>query len=141
MAVLLLSGCLHDQSPTTEEIAFTTVTKGSAIQPRYMGAGEVIITSLGQWKANVGDLVPNINFSNEIVIAAFSGEKPTGGYYINIDSVVKSGGNYMISIERTSPGEGCIVTQALSWPYHIIRMEKVPITNIVIEYKNIVDEC
>ncbi len=68
---------------------------------------------------------PEVNFSESTIIAVFMGEFSTGGYGIEIIEVIDMNQSVMIKVEKTYPGEGCIVTMAFSQPYHIVRIDKI----------------
>lgn len=57
----------------------------------------------------------SIDFQKSAVIAAFSGEKATGGYAVRINA---EEGKY--EIEDVSPPHGAIVTEALTTPFAIV---------------------
>lgn len=56
-----------------------------------------------------------IDFTNSAVIAAFAGERNTGGY-----SVIYEGANGKFSVSVKSPPKGGMVTQVISTPYKIV---------------------
>jgi len=68
---------------------------------------------------------PKINFSDTTVIAVFMGEFSTGGYGIEIEEIFNMPKSTIVKVEKTYHGAGCIVTQALSQPYHIVRTNKI----------------
>jgi hypothetical protein len=51
-----------------------------------------------------------------VVLGAFLGERPTGGYGVEIVRICDG----RIVVERRSPPEDAIVTQALTAPYHMV---------------------
>ncbi len=53
-----------------------------------------------------------------------SGEKPTGGYDIRIKSVMKAEDDTLISVKEISPGKDDMVTEALTYPYIIVKIDK-----------------
>ena len=53
-----------------------------------------------------------------------SGEKPTGGYAISLVKMEGSGDDRIILIKETSPGKDDVVTEALTYPYMILKIEK-----------------
>jgi hypothetical protein len=67
---------------------------------------------------------PKVDFSKEYVIGVFAGTKPTGGYSIAVTSVIDAGTTRTLMVTISKPGEGCIVTQALTSPYQIIVVPK-----------------
>ncbi len=62
-----------------------------------------------------------------------SGEKPTGGYGISIKSAEDIEGRTVIIIEETSPGKDEMVTEALTYPYVVIKINKDLFINVTIE--------
>lgn len=67
---------------------------------------------------------PAIDFSREVVIVASLGQKPTGGYDIQIERVIPTtNGNVEVIVTTISPGPNCIVTAVLTNPVDIIRMD------------------
>lgn len=71
------------------------------------------------------DPLPEVNFSETIVIAVFMGEFNTGGYGIEIKEILNINQLIVVKVEKTFPGEGCILTEALSQPYHIVKINKI----------------
>ena len=67
--------------------------------------------------------LPDVDFNNEIVIAVFQGEKPTGGYSIEIIKIVEDN-KIIVFYKEFSPEPGDFVTQALTQPYHIVKIKK-----------------
>ena len=65
---------------------------------------------------------PVIDFNKETVVGVFLGEKPTGGYDIEIVSAERIDGTLLISFAEKSPQSGAILTQALTQPFHIVRV-------------------
>lgn len=59
---------------------------------------------------------PEIDFDRSMVVAATLGQRSTGGYSIDIDDVYAIDGATLVEVVETSPGEGCLVTQALTAP-------------------------
>jgi hypothetical protein len=59
---------------------------------------------------------PRIEFGNQVVVGAFLGERPSGGYGVEITRVCEE----RIVLERRSPPDDAMVTQALTAPYHLV---------------------
>ena len=59
---------------------------------------------------------PPIDFSEQVVVVAAMGSRPTGGYAIRIDRASYAGDTLWIEVTSVSPGAGCVTTQALSAP-------------------------
>jgi hypothetical protein len=67
---------------------------------------------------------PEVDFSNYDVIAVIDKEEPTGGFMMEIKAVEEHNGKLNVRITKTEPGPDCVVTQALTQPFHIIRTGK-----------------
>lgn len=67
---------------------------------------------------------PEVDFSKTTIIAVFMGQFRTGGYGIEVKELIDTGLSVVVKVEKTHPGEGCIVIFALSQPYHIIKVDK-----------------
>lgn len=62
----------------------------------------------------------DVQTSNFIVLNM--GEKPTGGYQIGLESVVETDKNIIITIKEIAPESNAMVTQAITYPYSIVRI-------------------
>lgn len=60
--------------------------------------------------------LPAVDFSTRIVVAAAMGRRATGGYAIRIESVSRRGDDLEVVVVESSPGAGCLTTQALTAP-------------------------
>lgn len=80
------------------------------------------------WNSLHGDdaEVPDVDFSAKIVLAAVLGERPTGGYEADIESISKNTNppEVRVFVNEIEPGSGCPVTQAITVPYHIVKTDK-----------------
>ncbi|MCK4260498.1 MAG: RICIN domain-containing protein [Halanaerobiales bacterium] len=70
----------------------------------------------------------------DLILAIYSGAKPTGGYGVRVQKVVEVGGKIEVYVEETSPKPGQIVTQAFTHPRTVV---KVSTTNENIVIKNV----
>jgi len=68
---------------------------------------------------------PDVDFNIDQLLALFLGERNTGGYSINIESVVELDTQVTINVLEQVPGAGCVVTTALTQPYQFIIMSKI----------------
>lgn len=76
--------------------------------------------------------MPEVDFSKEMVVAAFAGQKNTGGYQLNLTGLDRRGGHIDISLSLTQPGPDCLVAQALTQPYVIVR---IPYSNKQVNFR------
>lgn len=81
------------------------------------------------WAAHTADTVPapdlpKVDFSKEMVVAAFAGIRNTGGYRLSLVGMEAKDGRLIVSMSLTRPSPGCIVAQAVSQPYVWVKTEK-----------------
>ncbi len=84
--------------------------------------------------------MPEVDFSKTTIIAVFMGEFSTGGYEIEVKEIVDTGPSVVVKVEKTYPGPGCIVTQAFSQPYHIVKVDKIE-KDVIFETFTRTTEC
>lgn len=124
-----LTGCAASPSPTLADME--TIDKGeySGIMTRE----QLVMKSLDEWgnfwdrhtSVHVPALnAPEVDFSKEMIIAVFSGEKPTGGYSIEITEVEFAEDEVTIFFEEVLPEPGEPVTEALTQPFHIVKINR-----------------
>jgi len=113
--------------PATQ-VSFQTVEKGI-----YSGVKEplqITIREQAEWKSlwqrhtsikGNPPPAPAIDFGDQIVVAVFLGEKPTGGYQISFISAERINGVLTVSFSEKEPPPGAITTQAFTQPFHIVR--------------------
>ena len=70
--------------------------------------------------------VPRVEFQEKMVIALLDSVRPTGGYSVDITSVQPTDQGVFVSGVQTAPGPNCIVTQALTQPYHLVTVSWTP---------------
>lgn len=63
---------------------------------------------------------PAIDLTQQSVIVAALGQRPTGGFSIHIDSIRGAGGGRDVFVTTTRPGPTCATTQAMTQPVHIV---------------------
>jgi len=69
-------------------------------------------------------LAPIIDFEREMVVGIFLGEKHTGGYEVEIVRAERSDSALYFYYREKSPPPGAIVTQALTQPFHLVKLAK-----------------
>ena len=83
-----------------------------------------VIRSQAAYKAAFGHAAPaDVKFgAGDVVIFYSPGVQPTGGYEASIVSVVQVGRSLIIATHLSSPGPNCIVTDALSKPFALVKV-------------------
>ena len=79
-----------------------------------------------------GEYLPDVDFSNYMVVAAFLGERGTSGYGIEVTKAEESDTDVYVYVRETLPGPTCKVTEGEYAPMHavkIVRSDK-PVTFI-----------
>ncbi len=110
-------------------VSFQTVARGS--RSGIAEAAQIVVRDQAEWaslwqKHSSVDAnppaPPAIDFGKELVAAVFLGQKPTGGYAVEIVSVERSNGQLTVGLRETSPAPGAIATQAFTQAFHIVRI-------------------
>jgi hypothetical protein len=121
------------QTAQVQTVAFTTLEKGT-----YCGVPErkaVLVTDEQAWetlwrqhtsRVVNGPGAPAIDFSQKSVLAVYMGEQRTGGYSVAVTSITRENGRLTVTVRQTRPGPGAITTMALTQPFHLVRIPKVP---------------
>ena len=132
----------EEEEPGEQTLPFTTLAHG------FTGGQEartmVAITSNAQLNAAVGAMSSPVNlaidFEDYMGIAVFAGSQATGGHDIAVTHIEEDAGMLTVTVTKTDPGTECVVTQALTSPYHIVlvRTQQADVT-FKMEYK--VTEC
>ncbi len=128
-------------------IDFTMIARGT--DSSYLNVRQMAIRSSRRW-SNVWQLhtynteppppIPQVDFSRHSVIAVFAGQKPTSGYSIKIIKVEINGSQtkdpeaIAISVRHRQPKAGDFVTEALTYPYHMIWIPKLDGKKVVFKH-------
>lgn len=67
---------------------------------------------------------PEVNITERFVAALFLGQRPSGGYGLNVTDVVVAEGEYRIHYEEIAPGRGCGVPAVITHPHVILTLER-----------------
>lgn len=124
------SGCAADEespSGAARSIPFETLGKGT--NSRIEKPLQEVIKSPEKWQSlwrriqAPGD-PPNINFSESMVVLVAMGTQRTGGYSIQVSKVREEKGKIIVSYQAKKPGPGAITTQALTSPFHVVKLQR-----------------
>lgn len=123
MLWLLLAAAMQVAPPT-----FVTVAAGG--RSAITEAQHTVVRSETDWQAlwrrhGGRDAAPAVDFSREIVAAVFLGTRPTGGYRVDITAARREAEALVIDFVERRPQPGALVTQALTSPFHIVRLPQV----------------
>ena len=127
-------------------IDFTTIAQGT--NSGYQSASQTVIDNeegwINLWQQHTSDTepsppVPKVDFTSYKVVAVFAGEKSTGGYSVEILTVetrnfqTKDLPSLVIVVEYRQPQPGGLVTEAMTYPYHMIKIPKIDVKKVVFE--------
>lgn len=68
--------------------------------------------------------VPLVDFSEYMVAGVFAGQKPSGGYEVEITGIEVVNNSLNIYYKETVPSAGQVVTTVMTQPFHIIKIKK-----------------
>lgn len=94
-----------------------------------------VIANAEQWRKFAAEVEaspadpPPVDFDKQTVVAIFAGTKPTGGYSVKVTKVTDQSrpgkpSTAVVDYEVISPPPDAMVTQALTYPYVVVRIEK-----------------
>ena len=118
-------------APNQMTIPVTTIQKGN-----FSGIREplqVVVRTQDQWNSlwkkhasiqSPPSPPPGVNFTAEMVVGLFTGEKTTGGYEVEITGAeLKTSMLYIYYVEK-SPTSGGMAIQALIQPFHLAKLPR-----------------
>ena len=127
-------------------IDFTTIAQGA--DSGYQSASQTVIDNqegwINLWQQHTSDTeppppVPQVDFTSYNVVAVFAGEKSTGGYSVEMLTVetrnfqTKDLPSLVIVVEYRQPQPEDFVTEAMTYPYHMIKIPQIDVKNVVFE--------
>lgn len=112
-------------------VSFTSLSAGAAsavpMRKNYVIENDAEFEELWSLIGAPGER-PVVDFSKDVVVAVFQGEKPTGGYGIRVTAVADKDAAREVWVSLAEPEEGCAVTQAVTSPYHVISLPKTSLS-------------
>lgn len=117
MLLLLHAGCsTGDGSEEPRDLRVERISSDAPGQgPRQPRA--VVATSAAALSGEVGANVPDSGSGT--YLAAYWGEKPTGGYSMSVRSARLEGSRVTVRLALREPPRDAILTQALTYPYAV----------------------
>ncbi len=113
-------------------------TLGQGDRTQIMSAREVVVRTPAEWDALWRAHLPTPppatpDFSKEMVVGVFLGDKPTPGYGVTIVSATTEGGVLRVRYREASPPADAISAQVITYPYHIVAIPKSAATDVKFE--------
>lgn len=104
-----------------------TIDKGAHSQ--ITSSREVAVRSAAEWDVLWRAHQPAgphaaIDFSKEMIVAVFLGNRPTADYSVTIVSAVEEGSVLRVRYRETPPAPDAMTAQILTYPYQIVAIPK-----------------
>jgi hypothetical protein len=137
-----------DEMPAAErppEIALVGVRFNTGLEQRE----RLVVRDSAHWErvwsrlaARVGprEPTPAVDFGREMIIVVAMGERRSGGFDVDIDSIRSNGRELLVYVTEETPGEFCGTTAALTTPAGLARLRRVGLPVRFVERKEI-REC
>ena len=131
--------------PRLQPVEFDILAAGSTSeirQPRrvVIESWNGLVQLLQQHDPNRSVALPRIDFRNQIVIARFLGEQPSGGHDVSLDSIERTDAGWLsLHYLEETPGE-CAVSALPTQPFVIIAVERAE-GGILFESKTVEARC
>lgn len=132
------------ENKLVKSLEFTTIEKGffSGFTKRKNWVIKTQEQWLKLWNMHTSTRIPHppspvIDFTKNMVLAVFIGQKPTGGFSVEIIRVEKKEDTIVVFFRETKPSPDAEVTAVLTQPYHIIKIKK---TDLPVVFKNLEEE-
>ncbi|MFN5746491.1 MAG: protease complex subunit PrcB family protein [Methylococcaceae bacterium] len=79
------------------------------------------------WQAHTAGLSPTptapaLDFSKKMLIWAFAGSQPNGGYRLEMTGVTHTKNRIVVSLRLLKPGEDCVVSAMMGQPFVMIAL-------------------
>ena len=117
---------------TWQELAKGSQASGGEGSRFFVATSQAELENL--WGLAYGGLltppeVPDVDFSAESVAGMFLGQRPTGGYSVDVQGVSLEDGEVYLQVDVTEPAQGAITTQALTNPWVMVRISQPGLSN------------
>src|SRR5262245_35790098 len=135
-SVLLLLASCTACAAVAAPVPFSTLAKGLA-----SGVGQptqVVVRTENDWAAlwsrhmgtQIAPSPPPVDFSRDMVVALFMGERPTGGYAIEVTRIERTDSGLSVHYQTTRPDPAAMQPQALTQPLHLVALPRTddPVT-------------
>ena len=134
LVALLSAACTVTATSEEQEVPAVGAASADAIElqsSQHCGLtapGVVLVRSQAQWRELGRTLRTSLpaeqlpDFDNHWLVIAALGQKPTGGFSVELASARQSGDQLELRLRQSAPGPDDMVTQALTTPCSIIRV-------------------
>jgi hypothetical protein len=130
--IFIIQSCSSSQEKSI--VGFTVLASGA--NSGFKDKERIVVTDKANFQMMWDNLyinfsdkppLPDVNFSNQMLIGVFLGEFPNGGSSIAVKSVDMYDDVVIMNIEELTPGPTCVTTDVITQPYQIVRIPKVSV--------------
>lgn len=111
--------------PQSREVTFQTLARGA--NGGVCESRNAVVKTESEWAALWKAVhaqgeppAPHVDFSKQMVIAVFQGERSSGGHSIEVKKMVEEGGQVKVLVEEVAPGKNCLSAMVITCPYHLV---------------------
>lgn len=125
LCFMILSCGVNNTKVTTEKGLYEVLTQestGGASIRFFEILSEPREIKMLQNDENLKNKVSFTDIQNSNFVILNMGEKSTGGFAIGVDSVSETAKNIIIKVKESSPKEGTMVSQALTYPFCVVKI-------------------
>jgi hypothetical protein len=163
ITTLILFSCKSSEKPTAEEshfpkveskdpvktdiIEFTILKEGTnsgfkTAENKVINSTEELSKVWGVLFQNYMEIatLPKVDFRAYSVILITMGEQTSGGYTINIKSILNSKSEEKVAVNESKPGASCMTTSVMTYPFQLIMLPKTA-GKISFEREESIYEC
>jgi hypothetical protein len=133
-----------EPEPALEPITLATVTYSGIVDQLAL-----VIRDATEWHERWADIVsgqqpkpdpPAVDFNRDMVLLIALGERPSGGYIVEIAEVVLRDGTLLVMSLEQIPERRCAVTRGITSPFVAATLPRTD-APIVFEHRTVVYEC
>jgi hypothetical protein len=109
-------------------VPFTSIARGPHSGIRH--SEEAVVQSRAAWQAlwsrhaPAATAAPAVDFSTDVVIGIFAGERRTAGYEVDILGIEREAAEVVVAYRVTEPRRGAMVAQVITSPFQLVRVPR-----------------
>lgn len=126
-----VSACKSSGSSREDAHGFRSLLRG--YHTGLTGSGLRVARTADEWKALWAEhtshmlprpVAPDVDWTREMVVCALLGERPSGGFSIQIEEVDRKPKPWIVYARERVPAEGALVPMMTTAPYHLVVTER-----------------
>jgi hypothetical protein len=127
------SGASVPQDPGGSVSPMRMVAVEQGVRSGISTARDVVIRDRGAWEELWAEHVagqqqaaslPNVDFTSQMVLAVFLGEKPSSGYAVSVIGATEADGKVVVDVEVAVPPRDMSQLAVLTRPFHIVTVPR-----------------